>query len=308
MIVRSLPIDVVAPVHADRHIHRPLYVDRCHHAANDFVAFEQSSVDGSSYGALKTYCKNADAAAIIGSMLCLTLMTVGNFVGLMNASSRYSHGMLLSSSSSSNISSADDDDKQVLPEPFDSAVQLAHSLIEAALPDSGPNRSVFDPSKWDKRTSGGLRERDRDYLSRIYGDAESVFEYGLGESTYIADHMGVRRYAGIDSDPAWVALAREKVPDHFRFYFAQIGLTIAWGFPKTAGLCKSILNYQLMPLIVEPQPFDVYMGRWTLEIAMHDCELSTCKCKGSRPQQNNCLATRLHSQGIVESKIRCKVE
>ena len=50
------------------------------------------------------------------------------------------------------------------------------------------------------------------------------------------------------------------------FYFADIGATIEWGYPKDQNLAKNILNYQLMPLIVEPKHFEVYMvdGRWRL--------------------------------------------
>jgi hypothetical protein len=82
---------------------------------------------------------------------------------------------------------------------------------------------------------------------------------------YIADHVGVPRYAGINSDAAWVAMAREKVDSRFRFYFADIGETGAWGMPKET-LTKSIHDYQVQPLQTELLPFDVYMvdGRWRL--------------------------------------------
>jgi hypothetical protein len=153
--------------------------------------------------------------------------------------------------------------------PFDKAVQRAYDLVVDPSGLVAANNQTRIPKKfnvtaWDRRTTGGLTDRDRTLLSRIYGQAESVFEYGLGESTYIADHMGVQRYAGIDSDAAWVANARTNVSPHFRFYFADIGPTRAWGYPQDSKLPKSILGYQLAPLIVEPLPFDVYMvdGRW----------------------------------------------
>jgi protein O-GlcNAc transferase len=110
-----------------------------------------------------------------------------------------------------------------------------------------------------------LTNADRTLLAEIYGQANSVFEYGLGESTYIANHVGVARYAGTDSDAALVA-----VSTHFRFYFADIGETKAWGNPEK-DLPKKVLHYQLIPLISEPEPFDVYSmvdGRWRMACLM----------------------------------------
>lgn len=146
---------------------------------------------------------------------------------------------------------------------FDMAVAKSYNATFAALPSM--LRQKFDVKTWNKTTTGGLTNADRTLLAEIYGQANSVFEYGLGESTYIADHVGVSRYAGIDSDAAWVANARKSVATHFRFYFADIGETLAWGFPQKT-LPKNVLDYQVIPLISEPQPFDVYMvdGRWRL--------------------------------------------
>lgn len=99
----------------------------------------------------------------------------------------------------------------------------------------------------------------------LYRNADSVFEFGLGESTRIAAAVGVPRYAGIDSDAAWVSNVRGDVPLHYRFYFADIGPTKDWGYP-TKDVLKGELNYQMVPLIAEPEPFGVYMvdGRWRL--------------------------------------------
>lgn len=170
------------------------------------------------------------------------------------------------------------------PTPFDLAVQLSYDLIDPttnsimtqsqspATPRKEPRTPplVFDVNDWDTRTEGGLQDLDRILLAELYGTAHSVFEYGLGESTYIANAMEVPRYAGIDSDAVWVTMAREKVSDHFRFYFADIGITKVWGHPTDPALAKNVLHYQLMPLIVEDQPFDIYMsdGRWRIPCMM----------------------------------------
>ena len=130
-------------------------------------------------------------------------------------------------------------------------------------------KTSLDLDTFPHKGTGGLDDSNRVTLANIYGKADSVFEYGLGESTMIADHVGVPRYSGIDSDPVWVGLARDKVSTHFRFYLADIGQTGAWGTPME-DLPKQILNYQLAPLMAETQAFDVYMvdGRWRFACLM----------------------------------------
>lgn len=158
---------------------------------------------------------------------------------------------------------------------FDSIVQTAYerALLVEPIPKIISRPATFNVSAWEHSgltTKGGLKTSDRHTLGQIYRAAHSVFEWGLGESTYMANYVNVPRYAGIDSDPSWVAMAREKVSPRYRFYFADIGPTRAWGYPVDESLVKSVLHYQLAPLIVEPKPFDVYMvdGRYRLACAL----------------------------------------
>lgn len=146
---------------------------------------------------------------------------------------------------------------------FDAMVKKATALVSDQHP--AVRRQPFNVETFEYKGTGGLDDNNRVTLASIYGNASSVFEYGLGESTMIADHVGVKRYSGIDSDPVWVGKAREKVASHFRFYLADIGSTGGWGKPMEV-LPKQVLNYQLAPLIVESKAFDVYMvdGRWRL--------------------------------------------
>ena len=139
---------------------------------------------------------------------------------------------------------------------FDTIVQAGYEM--AFSTPAAPPRKKFDLTAWERGT-GGLIDKDRVLLAEIYGNASSVFEFGLGESTLIASHVGVPRYAGIDSDALWVSTSRDAVHPHFRFYLADIGITAEWGMPKDGKLSKSVLDYQLAPLIVEPHAFDVYM-------------------------------------------------
>ncbi len=69
----------------------------------------------------------------------------------------------------------------------------------------------FELRNWKMKTGGGLEDADRVMLGSFYGSANSVFEWGLGESSYIAGHLNVPRFAGVDSDAEWVSSAREKV-------------------------------------------------------------------------------------------------
>lgn len=196
--------------------------------------------------------------------------------------------------------------EQQNPSPFDKAVgqssafdkiaERAFSSVAVKLEEAPSTklRRDFVVSNWTDKTNGGLMDEDRELLGKIYRNASAVFEYGLGESTYIANYVGVQHYAGVDSDPVWVAQAREKVAKHFRFYLADIGTTKAWGYP-TITLEKSEYQYQVAPLLSEPKPFDVYMvdGRWRLPctlvsflhasarganpsdtiVLLHDCEI-----------------------------------
>jgi hypothetical protein len=158
---------------------------------------------------------------------------------------------------------------------FDQAYDHAFSLVEEDAAFRRQERDIskrgtFNISKWTSRTKGGLNDDDRIKLAEVYGQANSVFEFGLGESTYIADWVGVPRYSGVDSDVVWVDMARRKVSDHFRFYYGDTGNTGAWGVPEDPKLPKNIVDYQLGALGAERLPFDVYMvdGRYRLPLLL----------------------------------------
>ena len=148
---------------------------------------------------------------------------------------------------------------------FDQAASIAYSKIFDDEQERIRTRTVnaFVLTNWTLRTQGGMDNKDRELLAGIYARANSVFEFGLGESTYLADYLQVPRYVGVDSDVAYVNDCRRMVSSHFRFYYADVGTTKAWGYP-TENLAKSVMQYQIAPLQAEPLPFDVYMvdGRW----------------------------------------------
>lgn len=191
---------------------------------------------------------------------------------------------------------------------YESAVSKNNFLKQNYTNEVEPIRNNFVLRRWKNRTDGGLIDYDRVLLGKIYQQANSVFEYGLGESTYIAKEVGVPRYAGIDSDAQWVLNVRQSAPSHFRFYFADIGHTTIWGRPLET-FPKQIFDYQVAPLLAEQYPFDVYMvdGRWRLACALisflhanatggdptrtvvliHDCPRDRHKTKDDRPEYRN---------------------
>ena len=156
----------------------------------------------------------------------------------------------------------------VFQEMFQLASQWRNNHSQTLQGNHTP-REDFDLQLWIKQGrngTGGLTDLDREKVGQIYRNASSLFEYGLGESTFIANHVGVPRYAGIDSDPVWVNDTRQQVASHYRSYLADIGETELWGYPKDRQTEKAALNYQLAPLMSEIDPFDVYMvdGRYRL--------------------------------------------
>jgi hypothetical protein len=152
------------------------------------------------------------------------------------------------------------------PHMFDT---IQERLYKTASTHVDKDRKEFTLSSWN-RGSGGLDDSDRMLLGELYYNANSVFEFGLGESTKIAAYVGVPRYAGVDSDAVWVKKARgDSKMDHFRFTFADIGDTVEFGNPKNDKLQKIPYNYQIAPLIVEMDAFDVYLvdGRYRVSSA-----------------------------------------
>lgn len=181
---------------------------------------------------------------------------------------------------------------------FESIVQSAYDL--AFSKPASPPRKKLDLATWTKGT-GGLTDKDRILLAKVYRNASSVFEFGLGESSLIASHVGVPRYAGVDSDAAWVSQSRDKVHSHFRFYLADIGGTGAWGKPEDTELTKSVLDYQLAPLIVEPNAFDVYMVDGRMRLA---CMMASFLHASSRGAPTDQTIVLIHD--CVEKRVKYK--
>ena len=154
----------------------------------------------------------------------------------------------------------------------DMFVNMQRQLYDIAIQPASNNTSR---KQYDSRlghvepTGGGLHDKDRELIGKLYYNISSLLEFGLGESTMIAAHVDMPRYAGVDSDPVWVAKARDKSPPHFRFYFADISKIKRWGYPIDTTLRKIPYNYQMSALSSEMEPFDFYLidGRYRVACA-----------------------------------------
>jgi hypothetical protein len=121
----------------------------------------------------------------------------------------------------------DDDDAAVahrvassVSSAFDRMVSQSYQAV--ASDESQTPRDRNDLASFERaEVHGGLMPEDLIMLNKTYSSTQSLFEYGLGESTFLASHLGVPRYAGVDSDAAWVSQARDKSLQNFRFYFGE---------------------------------------------------------------------------------------
>jgi hypothetical protein len=72
-------------------------------------------------------------------------------------------------------------DKGCSKSKFDAAVARTYDLAVSSHAETTTShvneRNHFVLGTWSKRTDGGLTNRDRVLLAKIYGKAESVFEY-----------------------------------------------------------------------------------------------------------------------------------
>ncbi len=81
-----------------------------------------------------------------------------------------------------------------------------------------------------------------------------MIEYGLGESTFSAIHVGVPRSAGIDSDPVNDSMVHKQVEPHYRFHLVYVGKTVAWGVPEHLKLAENQFDDQAQLAVLQVAP------------------------------------------------------
>jgi len=112
-----------------------------------------------------------------------------------------------------------------------------------------------------------LNKDEMMHLKKLYYDATSVFEFGVGEltTTVVPRAKNLLRYAGVDSNAELLSNVRNKTTiqqehnDHFRFFFADIGQTTESDKTMQNELKKAQYQYTVAPLGLELQAFDLYV-------------------------------------------------
>ena len=121
-----------------------------------------------------------------------------------------------------------------------------------------------------QQNNGGFNDADIKLLGNYYHKANSIMEYGIGESTLIATYVNVSRYTGVDSDPTWIDSVRSATSPRFRFVFADIGPIVTYGFPFSGTKEENSPKfpfYSIGPLAAEREGFDFYMVNGRFRVA-----------------------------------------
>ena len=117
-------------------------------------------------------------------------------------------------------------------------------------------------------TDGGLSDEEKLFLQTIYAQAGSVFEWGVGSSTLIAERIGVKRFVGVDSAAEWINIMQEKVQNaNYVLRHVDIGPVKMWGYPHHSSL-HTWPSYS-MAVDAERGSFDAYFvdGRFRVACA-----------------------------------------
>ena len=118
-------------------------------------------------------------------------------------------------------------------------------------------------------SGGGMNRAEQELLGHTYAAASSVFEWGMGSSTLIADHVGIECLTAVDSAPTWVDIVRTMLKHPtYSFRHADIGPVITFGHPKNDTHKDLWPDYSLQ-VVHEETPFDVYLvdGRFRVACA-----------------------------------------
>eukprot|EP00127_Corallochytrium_limacisporum_P004842 Clim_evm3s185 gene=Clim_evmTU3s185 len=127
--------------------------------------------------------------------------------------------------------------------------------------DEANPRPAYDPTfgQLKEEQKSDLRNRDRGLLSKYYSSADSVMEWGVGESTTFAIHYALPRYTGVEGDVKWLEKIRKQSPAHFRFDLQDIGPVGSYSHPTDQETRAKWPFYSIGPLEAENEAFDVYL-------------------------------------------------
>lgn len=111
---------------------------------------------------------------------------------------------------------------------------------------------------------GGTTFNERYGLLRSYMLGRRVAEWGIGDSTVLAQKALVQDLVGIDSSSEWVANVSKLVP-RFDLRHINIGPVGLWGYPVDKTHVASWPHYSLA--LQNDKPFDIYFVDGPFQIA-----------------------------------------
>lgn len=118
-------------------------------------------------------------------------------------------------------------------------------------------------------SGGGMQPSEQDLLKRTISNASSMFEWGMGSSTMIADYLNISRLTSVDSSQDWVQQLKTKLSHRtYKLIYADIGRVKMWGVPVDSSHKQAWLNYS-GHVNREKKSFDVYLvdGRFRVACA-----------------------------------------
>jgi len=117
-------------------------------------------------------------------------------------------------------------------------------------------------------SGGGMTSEERDFLASAYTKQTTVFEWGMGASSVLANIIGVERLVSVDNVDEWVEKTRQMVSNNnYDFHYVDTGKIRDWGKP-TEPKSDKWLNYSAK-VNDEKESFDVYLvdGRFRVACA-----------------------------------------
>lgn len=124
-------------------------------------------------------------------------------------------------------------------------------------------KSFINPFK-----GGGMSKKEVAFLTRVYQYSTSIFEWGMGSSSALANFLGVKVLVSVDSYKKWVEQTKSVVNNgRYKFLYVNIGRVREWGFPVEPQN-KRWLDYS-KKINDERNSFDVYLvdGRFRVACA-----------------------------------------
>lgn len=117
-------------------------------------------------------------------------------------------------------------------------------------------------------SGGGMSKDEQDFLEKTYRHSTSIFEWGMGSSSALANHLGVEKLVSVDNFLEWVEKTKLTINnDRYTFHYVNIGRVGAWGRPVDKQNIKW-LDYSTK-INDEKESFDVYLvdGRFRVACA-----------------------------------------